>query len=346
MKLLTFILMLFLSLPIFSDEKISEDSFVVETAISKHHIAINEDLSLNVILRYPENFQPQINLMQRRLTHYSGLYEPPFTLIQTIDHPIQKNGNLITQEITFILSPQTIGKHFLSLNLVSFSSNSKEKRTIEIPSEVFSIEVYLPQITFDLNAFIEPPMKLTKELPITISQKNDKNYLKNKSLIFLETEKNKSFIKSRSIPWFSLTSMVIVALVILLIRALPPKTKKERIDSLIQEQKEIKIKQELKKASLKPPQDIQEGTIFIEHIDFLLRQYLENQYQFPALALTTQELIKKTSEIKELPSPLKNKINQVFQLADQIKFAHVIPPLEICLEVLRTVKSFANYSNP
>lgn len=311
--------------------------FSVKTAVSAEQIAIDQSLTLQATLTYPSSYHPDINLMRSRLLTYAGLDEPPFTLTKEIAYPTQTSDKLVTQRFDFILSPQLSGEHFLTLHFIPFEPNSKEEKTVEIPSDVFTIQVTIPQVKFDLYSLIEPPMPMSQDLPVAISQANKREYLKNPSLWDQEAIKNGAFLKNKSFPWTPVVATLIVILVIFLVRILPSNIMKDKLDPLTREKINLEIKQELKNICVLKPNDPNEAASLITQADFLVRKYLDHNYQFPAFSLTTQELTNQTKALADLTPSLQDEIVQIFKKADQIKFANYSPSPEECLGIKKTL---------
>lgn len=59
----------------------------------------------------------------------------------------------------------------------------------------------------------------------------------------------------------------------------------------------------------------------------VLRQYLELRYGIHALELTTDEIMERLDDLKNIDKESKSKIEQVFRLADLVKFAKWVPDM-------------------
>lgn len=344
MKFLLTFLILCLRIYGWSDHP-PRQSFFIEASISSDSVAIDQLITLKITLHYPLDYHPNIDLLKRRLLSYGGFNEPPFTLSQQTLHPPQKSGESITQQLDFILSPQLSGKHFLSPHIVQFDSSKKEGKPIEIPSEVFIINVFIPQIAFNPQSVIEPPMPLSQELPISLSQENRRRYLKNPLLVDAEIEKNKSFLKHKSFPWLSVIAGVAVLLVIALARLLPSNVIENKIEIATKEKNEAEIKKQLKETIENPPKDTNEAVIYSSNLDFLVRKYLANTYDLPAFSLTVPELLTEINTLKDLPKEIQDGILQILTLADKIKFASYNPTSEDCQAMPKTTSGLLTLIN-
>jgi hypothetical protein len=282
--------------------------------------------------------------MKRRLLSNSGFYEPPFTLVKTVIQPPQTNGDIVTQMIDFVLSPQQSGTHSLTLSLVPFETEAKDGKNIEMPSDIFTVTVSSTNKNVDLQSLIEPPMALSKELPITLSQANRKAYLSNPQLMDAEAKNNAAFMKNKSFPWLPLISALAVLIVIILIRLLPSETAQEKIDPQIKEKNDQEIKEELRKLSSTSPKETSDIEKTIVHLDFLLRRYLLNQYEFPAFSYTAQELAQKIATLEGLTPSLKEGMIETFEKGDRVKFSKYIPSSNDLQELLETARLLSGLS--
>lgn len=330
---------LFFLLILFAAPKMSAatttSAFSVETTLSSNAIAIEDQVTLHATLKYPSPFHPNIELMKRRLLSNSGFYEPPFTLVKTIVQPPQTNGDIITQKVDFVLSPQQSGSHSLTLSLVPFVSDEKN---IEIASDIFMVKISNTDKNVDLQSLIEPPMALSKELPITLSQANRKEFLSNPKLLDAEAQYNAAFMKSKSFPWLLLISALAVLMVIMLIRLLPSETAEVQIDPQLKEKNDQEIKEELRKLSLSSPKEASDVEKTIVHLDFLLRRYLLNHYEFPAFSYTAQELEEKITTLEDLTPSLKEGMIETFKKGDRVKFAQYTPSSNDLPALLETAR--------
>lgn len=70
----------------------------------------------------------------------------------------------------------------------------------------------VPQPNFRIKNMIEPPMSLSQDLPVTISQNNRQRYLDNLWLKEQEERENEAYIKNREFPWFPILSAIVVVM--------------------------------------------------------------------------------------------------------------------------------------
>lgn len=74
----------------------------------------------------------------------------------------------------------------------------------------------------------------------------------------------------------------------------------------------------------------QKGEIkrFQSELTFIVREYLENQFQLPALERTSAEIIRDASQ-KQLPEVWIKSLKELLTTADFVKFAKAQPPVDI-----------------
>ena len=63
-------------------------------------------------------------------------------------------------------------------------------------------------------------------------------------------------------------------------------------------------------------------------LTYIIREYIENRYTIPALESTTGEILKDLKKV-EYPDELVDKMREMLQLADMVKFAKANPPIEM-----------------
>ncbi len=91
----------------------------------------------------------------------------------------------------------------------------------------------------------------------------------------------------------------------------------------------------------------QDGKIkaFQTELTFIIREYLEQQFQIPALENTTDEIISSLRKIG-FSSEWQQRFRSLFQNADLVKFAKAEPPLSIHEEGLKEAISLVHGTKP
>jgi hypothetical protein len=84
----------------------------------------------------------------------------------------------------------------------------------------------------------------------------------------------------------------------------------------------------------------------------ILRDYLEKRYQIPALESTSDELIAALRKT-DMPLAIQFKLKQLLQMADLVKFAKVVPELnvhdgayETAMELIMETEPIIKIENP
>lgn len=85
----------------------------------------------------------------------------------------------------------------------------------------------------------------------------------------------------------------------------------------------------------------QQGEIkqFQSELTFILREYLENRFNIPALESTTNEIAKLFKTI-QLDEDWTNRLLSIFRTADMVKFAKAIPDIKVHDEGLQEAERF------
>lgn len=310
--------------------------FVVDIALSSQQLAIDDLLTVTAILTFPNTYHPNIDQMRSGIVAYGGIDDSPFVLMKSSAQPVQNKEGKSTQKIDFILSPQIPGDHFLTFQMVRFDSNANDA-AVEVPSDIFSVGVIIPEGNFQFNHVISGPLPLSQQLPITISEQNQRKYLQNAILESKERLRVMTVLQGTSFPWLSWLSAVVVLFVIVLIWMLPEVEGPSEDDKIAIERVRQAALEELRKLVLMSPDTDETASAFFLRLDNALRDYLDTSYHFGAAALTSQELARKmtSSFDKELCSGLIG----IFQTADNIKFAHRDVSRQDCLKAIQTLKS-------
>lgn len=82
-----------------------------------------------------------------------------------------------------------------------------------------------------------------------------------------------------------------------------------------------------------------ETKAFQSELTYILREYLENRYQVPALEATTPEILVQLRTIA-VESDYATAIKDILETADLVKFAKAVPPLEVHPRALVAVRDF------
>ena len=176
---------------------------------------------------------------------------------------------------------------------------------------------------FQKRSVLEPPMPLSQDLPVSISQENRRQYLQNPVLETQETERAQAYLESKAVPWFILITSMVVSVGVILIRSLPSSVIEEHEDSKTNEiRRQVSI-EELKKLANSMPNDKVAASAFFVTLDHALRNYLDSTYQMGAVNSTAHEISRKIDSNSALEPALSHKIVQVFHKSELVKFAKI-----------------------
>lgn len=91
-----------------------------------------------------------------------------------------------------------------------------------------------------------------------------------------------------------------------------------------------------------------EGKEYLARLSFIFREYLENQYNFPAVEMASPEIMDKIKQIFSENTRLVSQINHLLYLSDMVKFAkaktNTIVPDELIEDVKRCIMDTKNES--
>ncbi len=74
-------------------------------------------------------------------------------------------------------------------------------------------------------------------------------------------------------------------------------------------------------------------------LTYIIREYLENRYEIPALESTTDEILRSLKNV-DFDSNWKDKLQNILQVADLVKFAKAKPPADFHDKVLQEAEDF------
>ena len=195
----------------FADEtgiwKTSEGNFSAQIQLSPTSLSLDQLLKVQIKLTYPSAYQPNIGAIRKELLSYGGFDKPPFTMVKEIIRKpaAQPEEGILSQQLTFILSPQLPGQHFLTFPKIAFASQQGDKDQMKaLVGEVFEISVTPAAVDFQAQTLAAPLMPLSQQLPITSLSATSKNIAIIKKPSAAATAHNLAVIKSRHLPWLFL----------------------------------------------------------------------------------------------------------------------------------------------
>lgn len=101
-------------------------------------------------------------------------------------------------------------------------------------------------------------------------------------------------------------------------------------------------------AELERQQLWQRGEVkrYQSELTHILRQYLEERYEVPALESTTRQLEQEIAQRNLLDTPDRAKLGELLRMADMVKFAKAVPPEDFNTYALTEVRSFVERTRP
>ena len=88
-----------------------------------------------------------------------------------------------------------------------------------------------------------------------------------------------------------------------------------------------------------------ESKAFQSELSHILREYLENRFHLPALEMTSGETLRRLPEL-DLDPAWQDRLRDVFQVADLVKFAKAEPTTSLHEQALQTVETFVTKTTP
>jgi hypothetical protein len=154
--------------------------------------------------------------------------------------------------------------------------------------------------------------------------------LKNEEIAPIKDIYRTDFSFEDAIPYLiALITVVLLGLIAFLLR---DRWRKKQPQMIIAKQIVISPYEEARNQlmALREKQLWQQGEIKRYHTDLthILRDYLEKRYQIPALESTSDELITALRKT-DMPLAIQFKLKKLLQTADLVKFAKVVPELDV-----------------
>jgi len=336
MRVMTVLMLLILSFGYAEETSWSRSvgQFSVEINLSTKQLPLDELLSIQMILKYPSAYRPNIGLMKSHLLSYEGLGEPPFALARepTVISTITSNENT-EQHIEFILIPKLPGKYSLTFQDIVFDPIEKNSSSpISFITEIFEMTISMPTIEFEPNAFIAPLMPLSQKPFVTMDYINRHDYIDNPILLKQERLRNRTIIESKTLPWLSVIAALLVSIAILLVKRLPqtiPIAKGVPLPSIDPKLEALKKLEILENEKL-----VEKGFFqtYFTKLDHTIRSFIDAKYQLDAITSTTQEFLKKTATFPDIKAETRSRLIYLLQSADRVKFAHHEPTQQECID--------------
>ena len=272
----------------------------VSAEVDSTNMLIGDQLKLHIFA----NHSPDINIQRLDLSPFEAEEEIEIIVEGDWD-TLQKNGTFVLQkDLTFTIFDS--GYYWLPELPISYTQNgvTNESKTTRIPMRVGTVS-------------IADTLQLAPIKDIIREEANWRDYL--------------PFV-------LSLLALGLIAGLIYYFR-------KKKANAVAPPAPEIKLPaHEIALTALdqlKSEQLWQQGDIktYQSRLTYTIREYLENRYDIPALESTTEEIQRNLKQV-DFDNSWKDKLKNILQVADLVKFAKAKPPADFHDQVWQEAKDF------
>lgn len=301
------------------------------TIANNSPIILPDHISVDLILIYNKNYQPDYSALEDHLLRPQGINESlPFKLIESSKELLSSSDEkFLKEKIHYQLEPLLPGTYeitFLNIPFVSLL-NSKEK--IEVISHIEPVTVILPQAA-QVNLLEEaaPLLKQIDRKPLELNKHIRDDFRQDLSFYY---QKN---FDSRAVPWQALGMICILILMSIWVWRIAGR-KKEALPG--PSKSYVALKQAEDNLSLLQSQTfLEKGLVetYIINLTSSLRYFFEEKFNIHLANKTTLEFL---TELTNFSIPLgdKSKIEDFLKITDKIKFANYQPTMDECLEAYK-----------
>ncbi|PJD95525.1 MAG: hypothetical protein CK425_08385 [Parachlamydia sp.] len=312
---------------LFSGAYAEDQIFTARVEVASPRLYLDQPLDIQLHLIYPAGYHTDPNTLIAHLLRNSSFNPFAFSLRRLPTASKTTTDGLIKETLTFPLQPEIPGTHNLSFFTVPLLPDDPSKNSVKsLTTDLFAIEVISP-----LSSLTEitpmPPLDLSPQLPVALSSKNRrkiKAILDSSDALTVAQAR----LSERTFPWEKIGTAFLGILLGLIVWMILKESKTEPLRRLKLASNSIQALQTLKHSQLLESKHF---ALFIEQLDGILKQHLQEQKGMQARALTTAEL---------LPYLTSSEIKQFFLKTDQIKFAGYTPTLEECQEAENFVRHY------
>jgi hypothetical protein len=312
---------------LFSQAYAEDHIFTARVEVASPRLYLDQPLDIHLHLIYPEGYHTDPNTLVEHLLRNSSFNPFAFSLSRLPIASKTTTDGIIKETLTFPLQPEIPGTHTLSFFTVPLIPNDPSKNSVKsLTTDLFAIEVILPPSSLTQITPM-PPLDLSSQLPVALSSKNRKKIKTMLNSPDALSEAQASFTE-RTFPWEKIGTGFLGILLGLIVWMIFRESKIEPLRPLKPANDSAQAFQALKHSHLLENKHF---SLFIEQLDGILKQHLQEQKGMQARALTTDEL---------LPHLTSSEIKQFFLKTDQIKFAGYTPTLEECQEAENFVRHY------
>lgn len=306
-------------------------NFSASVKIPKTTISIDENLILELTLKYPKTHTPDLDTVRMNLLRYVGVTEPPFALKNEKIDEIEE-GKI---KVTFEMEPQLAKLHFVSLYNIPFISIDEESKDVQtLFSDIFEIEVYLPEIDPGYRGYTYGLLSLTEPLPIGMNLENQL-FHSDPERLTQESQRSASIVAARTIPWTGMMGVLLFCVVLFIVRMQPKKAP----DPAIEIKKRAVTARERALLSLNALDSSQKEAFYVD-LTNTVRRFIEEKYQIEATKQTTQEFLYAMTYHPTFDRETQAMLSDFMVSSDRVKFADQEPTEEACLEARQTAEQF------
>lgn len=296
----------------------------IQVSYPSKSLDFQEEFVLTLILKYPNIYQP---LEENLISNLTGNWNPFTTQWMVVDQQVSTHSDSLIEKIyTFKLRPLIDGSLFLTFLTISFQ-NTASNEQIDLFTPIFKIDVGPNRWNEIIDQLVPAsPFPFTPQYRLSLSASNQDRLLGHEANR-QEAKRNEQLINRHRFPWIRLALILIGVIIWVAWKPInqflkpfwtpktPPMQAKEeawqKLDHLQQKQF---IQDHLDKK-------------YYDRLTAILKAYLEKEWKLPLTSKTSVE----TSFIlnqSSLPRPIQTTTQEIFDLADQVKFANYKPSNE------------------
>lgn len=284
---------------------LSAVEFTAEIELPKKKFPLTENVPVKLTLTYPKGWDVDPKALQRNLLQSSSFGIAPF-ILETFGRDQVVEGDTITDTLTFILEPQTLGKKNLTFWKIPFKAPSGQTAP-SLFSDWVEVEILEPKKELQ-EPLVAPLMHLSLHLPIDLTPENR---ILLAQLERKEPLRNRDLFSDRSFAW--LGWLALLCGLLFLWRSRPQKTQDMR------EKEKQAARLQLQKSLTKLQEDIQKGdlTDFYTQLANHLRLFYGQFYGKRIDALTTEEFLQQS------PPGIRATLQEILTIGDEVRFGHL-----------------------
>lgn len=169
------------------------------------------------------------------------------------------------------------------------------------------------------QTLMAPLMPMSREIPLEVSYENKEKYLLNPAALARQSRENILAVENKTIPWIEIFAWLTIGLLITFVKKHIKITAgaNEHQASIPPEKKALK--------ELLEAESLTDTTRYVNEVDRIIRDYVQQAFQINANVLTTEEVLAETMVCSELSQEQKTSLATLLSTNDQIKYAKKDP---------------------